>query len=136
MLSLEISEVAELLGLYRFVPKPQHIIVIGEPVRAEVDGYIYYRGIQPSSRRDVIILTPQAMDETVLHEVGHTLGLGEVGATIFGRVMIKKKRFLENFPAVKNLLSQPVSYVKCHGCPEFHILHEKYAGRAEHFKRL
>lgn len=131
---MEISEVAELLGLYRFVPKPQHIIIISEPVRAEVDGYIYYRGIQPSGRSDVIVLTPYAADETVLHEIGHALGLGEAGATIFGRLMVRKKRFIENFPAVKNLLSQPVSYIKCQGCPEFHVLHTKYGGRAEHYR--
>lgn len=130
---MDISEVAELLGLYRFVPKPQHIIVISEPVRAEVDGYIYYRGIQPSSRSDVIILTPQAVDETVLHEIGHSLGLGEIGATLFGKLMIRKSRFIENFPALKELFSHPVSYVKCQGCQEFHILHTKYAGRAEHY---
>ena len=131
---MEISEVEEILGLYRF-PKPQHIIAVREPVERRLDGVIYYRGLQPRDRSDTIVLTPQSIDETVPHEIMHTLGLEEVGATLLGRVMVVKYRVLKNLPLLKSFLQREVKYQKCSGCQEFQRAHQ-YGGRVEHYVRL
>lgn len=132
---MEIYEVAEILGAYPLIPKPQHVIIVREPVREQVDGYLYFRGLQPKFRSDVIVLTPQATDETVLHETLHSLGFGELGATVLGKILIRKYEMFGR-GILGNLLFGPVEYVKCHGCEEFKLLHEKYSGRAEHYVRV
>jgi len=123
------------LGLYR-VPKPQHVIVVTEPVERHFDGVIYYRGLQPTERGDTIVLTPQAIDETVLHEIIHmALGFGEMGTTLLGKVMVAKYRVLRNFPLLKSFLQREVKYKKCGGCQEFPRVHQ-YGGRVEHYIKL
>lgn len=133
--TVEIYEVEEILGAYPFMPKPKHVIVVKEPVREWVDGYLYFRGLQPKFRSDVIVLTPQATDETVLHETLHALGLGEFGASLLGKLLIRKYEVLGK-GLLGSLLFGEVKYVKCSGCEEFRVLHEKYAGRAEHYVRV
>jgi len=132
---VEIYEVAEILGAYPFIPKPQHVIVVEEPVREQLNGTLYYRGLQPSFRSDVIVLTPQATDETVVHETLHTLGFGEFGATVLGKLLVRKHRLFGR-GILGDLIFGSVEYVKCQGCEEFRILHQKYAGRAEHYIRV
>jgi len=131
---MDISQVEEILGLYR-VPKPQHVILVRESVEKHLDRVIYYRGLAPTDRNDVIVLTPQTIDETPLHEIMHTLGFGELGATLLGRVMVAKYRVLRNFPLLKSFLQREVKYQKCSGCQEFPKAHQ-YEGRVEHYTRL
>jgi hypothetical protein len=131
---MDISEVEEILALYR-VPKPQHIIVVTEPVSRHLDGVVYYRGLQPGERNDTIVLTSQAIDETVLHEVMHCLGFGEMGANFLGKVMVTKYRVLRNFPLLKSFLQREVKYQKCGGCQVFPKAHQ-YGDRVEHYVKL
>jgi len=116
--------------------RARHLLVINEPVHERVDGLAYFRGLQPKHRQDVFVLTPHASDETVLHELVHTFGLGELAAYPLGRVLVWKYRVLRNFPALKSLATSPVRYRRCSGCEEFRLLHERYGGRAEHFIRV
>jgi hypothetical protein len=112
-----------------------HLIVVNEDVREKLDGMAYFKGLQPKHRSDVFVLTPQASDETVPHELVHALGLGELAAYPLGRMMVWRYRVLRNLPTLKSLVSSPVEFRKCSGCEEFRLLHERYAGRAEHFIR-
>lgn len=91
---MDISEVEYLLRTTRFLPLPKHVILIDEPVTENFSHQvIQYAGLTPKWRRDTIILTSLADEETVFHELGHTVGLGEVGATIFGKFMKFRSRF-------------------------------------------
>lgn len=133
---MEISEVCDILGLYR-LPKPQNVIIVGETVHEEMaNGIRYYRGLTPTGK-DVILLSAQATPETILHETLHdAFGLGELVTYPLARVAILKAQVLENFPRAKALVEQPVKYEKCTGCQEFALLHQEYANRAEHYRRL
>jgi len=132
-----LNEVESILGCFHMLGSPKHLIMIKEPVHEQVDGFAYFKGIQPKHRRDTIVLTPHASDETVPHEMVHAdLGLGELAAYPMGRVLVWKYRMLRNFPAIKSMVSKPVKYQKCSGCGEFELLHQRYGGRAEHYIKV
>lgn len=133
---MRIEEAEEILGCFHALRAPKHLIIFNEPVHEVVDGIAYYRGLQPKHRSDTIALTPQKTDETFAHELVHAdLGLGELAAYPMGKVLIWKYRVLRNLPTVKSLIAPPMKYHKCPSCEEFPELHQKYAGRAEHFIR-
>ncbi|HDN18279.1 MAG TPA: hypothetical protein ENF41_04380 [Candidatus Bathyarchaeota archaeon] len=132
-MTLTIKDVEEILGLYRILPKPKHVIMTHESVIAKTDGHVVFLGLQPKWRKDVIVLTPQATPETVIHETLHTMGFGELGADILGKVLVVKYEITRNFPLLKRIISRKVEYTRCYGCQEFAELHNKYAGRAEHY---
>jgi len=92
---LDISEVERVLKSTKFLPLPRHVIIIDEPVTKNFSHYVvHYAGLTPKWRRDTIILTSLADEETVLHELAHSaLGAGELLATLFGKVMKFKSRF-------------------------------------------
>jgi len=128
---MHISEVEAFLALSR-LPFPQHVFIINETVWQEVNGQIIYRGLQPKERPDVIVLTPQALVETIPHEIAHTLGFREFGATIIGKISTWRYRLLNRHPLLKNILEKPVKYQKCFSCPDFPKAHEY--GSVEHFR--
>ncbi len=133
---MQLTEVEEILGCYGMLGAPMHMIMVNEPVRERLDGVMaYFRGLQPKHRSDTIVLTPQAVPETVPHELVHTMGLGEMAAYPLGRVLVWKYRLLRNVPVLGSALARQVRYKKCGGCDEFALLHQQYAGRAEHFVR-
>jgi len=137
VVKLDIHEVEEILGMYRALKAPKHIIVTEEPVRQQLNGDIFYRGLAPKWRRDVIVLTPQAIPETVVHENLHAnFGLGEEITYPLARLLIVKYNIIQLFPRLKRLLVRPVKYELCQGCEEFAELHTKYQGRALHFRRV
>lgn len=126
---MDISEVEEILGR-TWLPKPRHVIMVTEPVTEPVDGVVFYRGV---SQRfgDVVVLTPQAAFDTVYHEILHSLGLGsELVVRVISKVLALKAQIL---PA---LFAEKPRYQLCSGCEEFRVLHEKYAGRALHYRRV
>lgn len=134
---MELGEAEEILGCFHMLRAPEHLIMIKEPVHETVDGVAYFRGLQPKHRSDVVVITPQATPETVPHELVHAdLGLGELAAYPLGKILIWKYRVLRNLPMLKSLIAPRVKYQKCSGCEEFRLLHERYAGRAEHFIRV
>jgi hypothetical protein len=114
--ALRIEELEQILKLHPFLPKPQYIVVVEEPVIAQLDGLVaIVRGATPAWRRDMIVVTPVAGHDTVVHEIIHTMGLGEVAATVGGAILA---RFREAFkPIVKydvkyEVASEPHSKVK------------------------
>lgn len=133
---MQIEDIEEILGLARFLTVPKHLIKINEPTYQETNGKIFFRGLQPKKRGDVVVLTPQANSETVLHECVHsTFGFGEEITYPLAKIMDIKQKIIGRFPLVKGILTKKVNYQKCSGCEEFSQLHEKYKGRAEHFIR-
>jgi len=129
---VQIKEVEEILSVSR-LPSPQHVLIVNESVWAEADGQILYRGLQPRENRDVIVLTPHAIDETPAHEIAHCLGMGEFGATIVGKLSAMKHRVLNHMPLAKSLVEKSIRYEKCSGSCEFPKAHT-YGDRIEHFK--
>lgn len=129
---MHISEVEAFLSTSR-LPCPQHVFIIQESVWQQVDGQVFYRGLQPKGRPDIIVLTPEALTETIPHEIAHTLGFREFGANVIGKVSAWRYQILNRHPVLKSLLEKPVRYEKCSGCSEFYKAHT-YGGRVEHYK--
>ena len=107
--------------------------MVSETVWQQVDGQVLYRGLAPKERSDVIVLTPQAIVETVGHEVAHcSLGMREFGATIVGKMSARKYQILSRFPNVKALAERPARYERCNGSCAFPKAHQ-YGDRVEHY---
>lgn len=124
-----IEEVEEILGR-TWLPKPAHIIMVLEPVAEVKDGAVFYRGV---SQRfgDVIVLTPQAAFDTPIHELLHSMGLAsEFLVRVISKALALKAQV---WPAP---FAERPRYQLCSGCEEFRVLHEKYAGRALHYRRV
>lgn len=129
---MNINEIEDILGVSR-LPKPQHIFIVNETVWEQVNGQVIYRGLQPKEKKSIVVLTPDTIDETPAHEIGHTLGLREMGATVLGKISAMKYHVLCCFPSVKALVEKSVEYEKCSGCSEFAKAHT-YGDRVEHFR--
>jgi hypothetical protein len=87
---ITIEEVEELLEKHPFLPRPKYIFMVEDIVVAPVSEnlFLLIRGATPIHRNDVIILTLLADEVTVIHEVLHTMGLGEVGARILAPMLV------------------------------------------------
>jgi hypothetical protein len=130
---VNIDEVKEILGLCHMLKAPKHIFITDESVYKKLDGIQFYKGLQPSSRRDAIFLSAQADVTTVPHEVWHAnTGLGELSAYPVGNLLAIKYRLLNKFPAVKNLLARKVEYAEASNHSDFPQV-EKYRGRVKHY---
>lgn len=129
---MELAEIEEVLGCFSALRAPEHLIVVNEPVHEQVDGIAYYRGLAPKHRHDVAVITPQATPETVVHEAIHAqFGLGELATYPLAKAWVQKYRLSMLLPFLTQ--RKNVKYERCPGCGEFRLLHERYAGRAEHF---
>ena len=115
---LTIKDVERVFEEHPWLKPPKHIFLIPEDVEYKTArGKVIFRGLQPSWRPDVIILTPRATEETVIHETLHTYGLGEEPVH---RLAPKILQFRRVIPAV---LRRRVKYEKCNGCEEFKEMH-------------
>jgi len=114
---------------------PQHVLIVKEPVYEQVNGKLYFRGVAPKHRNDVIVLAEHAIPETVVHEVCHNYGFDEALTDIIAKRLIKKYEFLKKFPTLKSLLFRKPKYQLCQSCGEFKLLHTKYKNRVEHWIR-
>jgi len=85
---MDIKEIEAILEQHPFLKKPKYIYMIDDIVYERLDGLtLLYSGITPKWRKDLIALTKTANDETVVHEVLHTIGLGELGAHVLAPVL-------------------------------------------------
>ena len=97
---MRLEELEQILKLHPFLPKPQYVVVVEEPVLALMDGLVaLVRGATPTWRRDMIVVTPFAGHDTVVHEIIHTMGFGEVAATIGGAVLARLREVFK--PIIK-----------------------------------
>ena len=128
---ITIHDVEEVLARHPFLKAPAHVIIVKEPIEyTQGVKKILFAGMSPSWRRDTIILSSLATQETVIHEVIHTYGLGETAAWGIAPRLYSIRRRLPN------LFRRQVKYARCTGCEEYRVLHEKYSGRAEHWVRV
>lgn len=112
------EELEKILSTYYVISPPRHVFMLEKPAVAFTDGLAFFKGLAPSWRRDVAIITPQGNDETVLHEVIHnSFGLSEVVTDRAAKVMIMKHRLMERRPLLKSLTpKRKVHYEVCQGC--------------------
>jgi hypothetical protein len=91
---ITIHEVEELLERHPFLPKPKYILMVEDIVIAPLSENLValVKGATPIERRDVIILSILADEVTVVHEVLHTMGLGELGARVLAPLLVWLRR--------------------------------------------
>jgi len=123
---VDITDIERILGLRRLVYPPRHVIIVRERVVERLNSELVriYRGIAPKGEKDVIIITPDAIEETVVHEALHkNYGVGEVVAYPLARVLL----------FTKGWIPLKVRYRLCAECEEFKELHEEYGRKANHY---
>jgi len=131
---VEISEVSEILGLFRGLRVPRHVFITSEAVHERVNGHVYYRGLQPVRRPDTIFLSRDADESSPIHEAVHAqTGLGELGTEVISGILVAKYRFLRDRPLIRGLVQRPLGYVRCRGCEEFREAHSSFQERVEHY---
>lgn len=132
---MEIGEVKDILGLCHALRAPKHIIIVQEPIFEDTEGgRQFFRGLQPTSRGDVIVLSAQADVTTVPHESFHAgSGLGELLAYPLGSLMAAKYTVMSRFPRLKQLRSRNIDYEEVPNPPEFPGL-SKYGDRVKHYQ--
>ena len=129
---MDINEVSELLGLCHFLRVPKHVFITDEVV-SDARGTLY-RGLQPKTKHDAIFLGQHADDTTPIHEAIHTLGIGELGAEVLTRAIMRKNRAISNFPLLKQQRTRQVSYTKVDRSKDYPEVHtDKFKGRVEHY---
>lgn len=135
---MQIDEVAEILGLCRTLHAPKHVFIASERVWQEIDGQVFFRGLQPKSRGDVIFLTEDADTTSPIHETLHSnFGFEELLTKPLTRLIHGKYQLLKQFPQLTELLKRPLHYQEVHESSEFPAAHtEKFKGRVRHFVRV
>ena len=121
--------IEEVFAKYYVIDPPKNILVLDKPA-VSMHGQTllsFYRGLQPKWRGDVIILSPQGNDETLIHETLHAQYFSsEPLANIGGKILVVKyrmaKRFKRLFVRQKKRLSvrmrkgRNVNDQLCSGC--------------------
>jgi len=130
VIGLDISEVEDLLNRLRLMGfvAPQHIFITDEPIMAEVDGRVFFRGLAPRGG-DAIVLSRDADVTTAPHEIVHTLGLGEFAANIIGRLAALKYNVSKGLP-FSGLRLKEVRYQEVDDVPP------QYKGRVRHYVKV
>jgi hypothetical protein len=104
---MSIEELERILAEHPWLPKPRYVYLVKARVYGVVDGsVVVFKGAAPVSPRDRIALTADADDVTVVHEVLHTMGFGELGAHLLAPCIRAFRR------AVPPLIRREVKYVK------------------------
>jgi len=132
---MDINEVTEILGLCYGLKAPQHIFITTERVSSQHNGQVFYRGLQPKTKGDSILLTADMDKTSPIHETIHaSLGLGEPGTEVLTRLIIRKNNIITNFPRLKALLSKKLQYQEVHESGEYPDAHKpKFEGRVKHY---
>lgn len=117
-----VEEIERILSEYYVISPPKHLMMLERPAVALTDGHLcFFKGLQPKWRNDVMLLTPQGDDETVVHETMHAnFGTEELITDRLGKLLVKKYRALERFPRLRDLWlgfrGRNVRYELCSGC--------------------
>lgn len=81
---LTVRELEEIMSEHPFLPKPRFVYMVKGRVVGVFNGYpVEVRGAAHRELRDRIAVTNSATDVTVVHEMLHLAGVGEVGAYLF-----------------------------------------------------
>lgn len=119
------ENIENILSKCYIITPPHDIISLDRPLaHPYIDGMhinaTFFAGAQPSWRGDIVILAPQATDETLLHESIHArFGFGELLTYPLGKIARARTRMLERRPLLKELVlrfkGRKVKYKLCHG---------------------
>ncbi len=124
---MDIETVEDVLNRHVMIKPPKNVIIINDYVIDEIANQIYYvNGATPSWLTDTIVLSKTASEETVVHELLHTYGLGEDAAYSISPILYNLRRTL-------SFRKRNVKYYECPGCKRFAVLHEKYGNVAKHY---
>ena len=95
---MRIEELERIMAEHPWLPKPKYVFMVKEHVYGLADGMVLvFRGATPIAQKDRIALTPDANDVTVVHEMMHLMGFGEIGAYTLSPIL---RRFREVFPPI------------------------------------
>lgn len=117
---LSIEEIEAIFEEYRIIQPPKHVVVIDALFSlpdddSDPEGTIY-RGLSPNWRDDMIILSLEGDDETVIHECLHAnYGTEEWFTYPFAEWLVKKhnkNNWLKHIPKSR----KDVEYYLCNGC--------------------
>jgi hypothetical protein len=128
---MDISEVEALLNSLRLLGlvAPQHVFITDEPITAEVDGKLFFRGLAPAGG-SAIVLSKHADVTTTPHEVVHaSLGLGEFAADMIGKLAATKYNVTRGLPFSSFRLKE-VRYREVDDLPA------EFRGRVRHYVRV
>jgi hypothetical protein len=127
---MDISEVETLLNSLRLLGlmAPQHVFLTDEPITAEVDGKLFFRGLAPAGG-SAIVLSKHADVTTAPHELVHTLGLGEFAADLIGKLAALKYNVAKELP-LSGFKLREVRYQEVDDLPS------QFRGRVRHYVRV
>lgn len=92
---MDIRELEKIMTEHPWLPKPRFVYLVKERVEARLEGKeVIFRGVAPKNSKDRIALTPDADEITVVHELLHLAGLGEVGAYVLAPPIRRIRRIL------------------------------------------
>lgn len=117
---LSIEEIETIFEEYRIIQPPKHIVIIDAYFDLPEDdtdpaGTIY-RGLSPNWRDDMIILSIEGDDETVIHECLHANYGTEEWFTYPAAEWLVKKHKSENWLRKIPNSRRDVEYYQCKGC--------------------
>jgi len=103
---MEIENVERTISSFPWLTPPNHVYILDAPLLFQGKRcLLLVRGATPVGE-NIIILTPQADEKTILEEVFHTFGLHEPGAKLLSRLSLIKLNWLPN------IRRQNVKYVE------------------------
>lgn len=110
--------IEKVFSTYYIVDPPKNVVVLDKPVVAvDHNGQVttFFKGLQPKWRDDVIIVSPQGDDETLVHEQIHAqYRAREFGANALGKLFVIKYRMLQKLQRQRKI--RDVRYKLCNGC--------------------
>jgi len=68
------------------LPAPKHVYISEKPIKVEREHESFWIMGAQKKGQDMIILSPYSTVENILHETAHSIGFGEIGAQIIGKL--------------------------------------------------
>ena len=128
---MNIQEVSDILGVCWPLRMPKYVLITDEGISQQHNGQTFFRGLQPKSRGDIVVLGVDANITTVPHESWHAMtGFGELTAHPIGNLFARRYERLKQFPRLKDALTRRVQYREVDSASEFPNF-SKYQGRAK-----
>jgi hypothetical protein len=91
MVSIELVE--EVLSK-SLLPAPKHVYIAEKPVKVERDHESFWIMGAQKRGEDMVILSPYSTIENIIHETAHSVGFGEIGAQIIGKLGSLRVQFM------------------------------------------
>jgi len=76
------------------LPAPKHVYIAEKPVKVERDSESFWIMGAQKRGEDMIILSPYSTIENIIHETAHSVGFGEIGAQIIGKLGSLRVQFM------------------------------------------